>query len=106
MKKTLRVGIASRTAIARCTRDAVAGRKRRTAADPDISFTSVESLAKVLSERSRELFALIAERRPASIDALAAASGRAKSNLSRAAAATGSAEPVGVKSTGRPLPPE
>lgn len=83
MKKTLKVGIAPRAVIARYTRDVVAGRRRRAADDPDIWFTSVESFAKVLSERNRELLALIAELRPASIDALAVASGRAKSNLSR-----------------------
>lgn len=83
MKKTLKVGIAPREAIARYTRDVVAGRRRRTANDPDIWFTSVESFAKVLSERNRELLVLIAERRPDSLDSLAAASGRAKSNLSR-----------------------
>jgi predicted transcriptional regulator len=83
MKKTLRVGIAPREAIARYTRDVVAGRRKRTADDPDIWFTSVESFAKVLSDRNRGLLAMIAERQPDSIDALAAVSGRAKSNLSR-----------------------
>ncbi len=83
MRKTLKIGIAPRDAIARYTREIVAGRRRRTAADPDIWFTSVESFAKILSERNRGLLALIAERRPDSIDALATASGRAKSNLSR-----------------------
>ncbi len=83
MKKTLKVGIAPREAIARYTRDVVAGRRRRTADDPDIWFTSVESFAKVLSERNRELLAVIAERQPDSLDALAAASGRAKSTRSR-----------------------
>ena len=51
--------------------------------DPDIWFTSVESFAKILSERNRELLTLIAERRPDSLDSLAAARGRARSNLSR-----------------------
>lgn len=83
MKKTLKIGIAPREAIVRYTRDIVAGRRRRAADDPDIWFTSVESFAKILSDRNRGLLALIAERRPDSIDALAAASGRAKSNLSR-----------------------
>ena len=83
MKKTLKVGIAPRDAIIRYTRDIVAGRRRRTADDPDVWFTSVESFAKVLSERNRELLALIIERQPESLDALAGASGRAKSNLSR-----------------------
>jgi predicted transcriptional regulator len=83
MKKTLKVGIAPREAIARYTRDVVAGRRRRSVDDPDVWFTSVESFAKILSERNRELLALIAQRRPDSLDALATASGRAKSNLSR-----------------------
>jgi predicted transcriptional regulator len=81
--KVLRVAIAPREAIIRYTRDIVAGRRRRAADDPDVWFTSVESFAKVLSEKNRALLALIAERKPDSIDALAAASGRAKSNLSR-----------------------
>jgi predicted transcriptional regulator len=51
MKKTLKIGIAPREVIARYTRDVVAGRKRRTSDDPDTWFTSVDSLAKVLSER-------------------------------------------------------
>ena len=83
MKRTLKIGIAPRDVIARYTRDIVAGRRRRTARDPDVWFTSVESFAKILSERNRSLLALIAERRPDSIDTLAAASGRARSNLSR-----------------------
>ena len=83
MKKTLKIGIAPRQMIARYTRDVVAGRRRRSAEDPDVWFTSVESFAKVMSDRNRGLLALIAERRPESIDALAVVSGRAKSNLSR-----------------------
>ena len=81
--KVLRVAIAPREAIVRYTRDIVAGRRRRAADDPDVWFTSVESFAKVLSEKNRALLALIAERRPDSIDALATESGRARSNLSR-----------------------
>lgn len=81
--RILKVGIAPRDAIRRYTQDVVSGRRRRTGDDPDIWFTSVESFAKVLSDRNRALLALIAERRPQSIDALAATSGRAKSNLSR-----------------------
>src|SRR3989442_8532152 len=83
MKQTLKIGIAPREAIVRYTRDIVAGRRRRQADDPDVWFTSVESFAKPLSERNRGLLALIAEPQPDSIDALAAASGRAQSNLSR-----------------------
>ena len=81
--KVLKVAIAPREEIVRYTRDIVAGRRRRSAHDPDVWFSSVESFAKVLSEKNRALLAMIAKRRPDSIDALAAASGRAKSNLSR-----------------------
>jgi len=51
MKRTLRVGIAPREAIARYTRDVVAGHRRRTSDDPDIWFTSLDSCAKDMSER-------------------------------------------------------
>ena len=81
--KVLKVAIAPREEIVRYTRDIVAGRRRRSAHDPDVWFSSVESFAKVLSEKNRALLAMIAKRRPDSMDALAAASGRAKSNLSR-----------------------
>ncbi len=83
MKKTLKIGIAPRESIVRYTRDIAAGRRRRAASDPDVWLTSVERFAKLLSERNCGLLALIAQRRPDSIDALAEASGRATSNLSR-----------------------
>jgi predicted transcriptional regulator len=81
--KVLRIGIAPREAIMRYTRDIVAGRRRRMPTDPDIWFTSLESFAKVLSEKNQRLLTLIAGKQPSSIDELAALSGRAKSNLSR-----------------------
>jgi hypothetical protein len=46
-------------------------------------FTSMESFAKVLSDRNRALLALIAETQPGSLAELAALSWRAESNLSR-----------------------
>jgi predicted transcriptional regulator len=51
MKKTLKIGIATREVIARYTRDVVAGRRRCTSDDPDIWSTSVDSFAKVMPER-------------------------------------------------------
>ncbi len=81
--KILRIGIAPRDVVMRYTRDIVAGRRRRSADDPDIWFSSVESFAKVLSEKNQALLALIADKRPDSINSLATISGRAKSNLSR-----------------------
>jgi predicted transcriptional regulator len=77
------VAIAPPAEAMRYAQDIVAGRRKRSAKDAVIWFSSVESFAKVLSEKNRALLALIAEKRPTSIDALAAVSGRAKSNLSR-----------------------
>ncbi|MFL6798569.1 MAG: helix-turn-helix domain-containing protein [Xanthobacteraceae bacterium] len=81
--KRLKVGIASyghykeRTvALARGDRYAAAGAAK-------IWFTSIESFARILSARNRDLLALIAETRPASMVELAAKTGRAPSNLSR-----------------------
>jgi predicted transcriptional regulator len=82
-RKTLKVGIAPRSVVFEHMRDVVSGRRRRAADDPDIWFSSVESFAKVLSDKNRALLSMIAETEPDSIDALAATSGRAKSNLSR-----------------------
>ena len=46
-------------------------------------FTSIESFAKVLSGRNRELLATIARERPGSLTELADLAGRSRSNLSR-----------------------
>jgi predicted transcriptional regulator len=51
--------------------------------EPKIWFQSVESFSRVLTEKNRELLALIAKTHPASLNELAEATGRAKSNLSR-----------------------
>lgn len=51
--------------------------------EPKVWFTSMRSLAEVLSDENRALLRLIAEARPASISALAELSGRKPGNLSR-----------------------
>ncbi len=79
---TLKVGIASYDEMKARTM-AIARGKRRARDEPKIWFTSMESFAKVLSDRNRALLALIAEAKPGSLAELAALSGRAKSNLSR-----------------------
>lgn len=61
---------------------AIAQGKRRPR-EPKIWFTSMESFAKVLSDRNRALLNLIMEAQPDSLEELAVLSGRAKSNLSR-----------------------
>ena len=51
--------------------------------EPKIWFTSMKSLAEVLSDDNRALIRVIAETRPGSISELAEATGRKPSNLSR-----------------------
>jgi len=51
--------------------------------EPKVWFTSMRSLAEVLSDENRALLRLIAEAQPASISALAELSGRKQGNLSR-----------------------
>jgi len=80
---TLKVGIASYEQMKRQTMEVARGKRRIRKGDPKIWFTSMESFAKVLSDRNRALLSLIAEMQPDSLTELSAASGRAKSNLSR-----------------------
>ncbi|MCU6496394.1 transcriptional regulator [Rugamonas sp. A1-17] len=51
--------------------------------EPKIWFTSMKSLAEVLSDDNRALLHVMMETKPASISALAEATGRKPSNLSR-----------------------
>ena len=80
---TLRVGIASYEQMKARTLAVALGEQRARKYDPKIWFTSMESFAKVLSDRNRALLALIAETQPDSLAELSELSGRAKSNLSR-----------------------
>jgi predicted transcriptional regulator len=51
--------------------------------DPKVWFTSMKSLAEVLSDDNRALLKTIMETKPASISALAETTGRKTGNLSR-----------------------
>jgi predicted transcriptional regulator len=51
--------------------------------EPKVWFTSMKSLAEVLSDDNRALLRVILETKPASISALAEFTGRKPSNLSR-----------------------
>ena len=51
--------------------------------DPKIWFTSMRSLAEVLSDENRELLKIIQKAKPQSISSLADLTGRKTSNLSR-----------------------
>lgn len=80
---TLRIGIASYEEMKARTMAVARGDARSGADEPKVWFTSIESVAKVLSAGNRELLHIIAERQPHSLDELAQLSGRKKSNLSR-----------------------
>jgi predicted transcriptional regulator len=59
------------------------GEYKPQAGEPKVWFTSMKSLAEVLSDDNRALLRVIAEARPESISALAQATGRKPGNLSR-----------------------
>lgn len=80
---TLKVGIASLDQFKEYTMAIARGEYKRKPDDPKVWFSSIESFAKVLSERNRELLRVIAETKPQSLKELAKKTGRAKSNLSR-----------------------
>jgi predicted transcriptional regulator len=80
---TLRVGIATLDEYKNRTLAIARGDLKPGPLEPKIWFSSIESFAKVLSERNRDLLRVIAESRPASLQELAEKTGRAKSNLSR-----------------------
>ncbi|MDE2978654.1 MAG: helix-turn-helix domain-containing protein [Acidobacteriota bacterium] len=81
--KTLKIGIADYGQMKERTLAIARGDHKPAKGEPTVWFTSIESFAKVLSQRNRELLALIARRRPESLTALALLTGRNKSNLSR-----------------------
>jgi predicted transcriptional regulator len=80
---TLRVGIASFEQYRERTMAIVRGQYKVRPDEPKVWFASIESFAKILSERNRDLLRVIAETKPQSLTALAKTTGRAKSNLSR-----------------------
>jgi predicted transcriptional regulator len=81
--KILRIGIASRAQMKARTLAIARGEYKRAADEPKVWFTSIESLAQVLSTKNTLLLELIRRARPASLKELSDLSGRAVSNLSR-----------------------
>jgi predicted transcriptional regulator len=80
---TLKVGIASYEQFKEYTLMIARGEYKRKPDEPKVWFSSIESFAKVLSDRNRQLLRVIAETKPQSLSELAKSTGRAKSNLSR-----------------------
>lgn len=81
--KILHIGIAPYEDMKARTMAIARGELKPGPNDPKLWFTSIESLARVLSDKNRALLDLIIERQPKSLTKLEALSGRAKSNLSR-----------------------
>jgi predicted transcriptional regulator len=81
--KTLRIGIASREQMKARTLAIARGEHKPAADEPKVWFTSMESLAQILSTKNTLLLEVIRRARPASLKELAELSGRHVSNLSR-----------------------
>jgi predicted transcriptional regulator len=82
MKKVV-IGIATQQDIRARVRAIARGEHRPAAGEPKIWFTSMRSLAEVLSDDNRALLRVIREEQPDSLSHLADLTGRAPSNLSR-----------------------
>ena len=81
--KTLKIGIADYDRMKARTMAIARGAHKPARGEPTVWFASIESFAKVLSQRNRELLAMIGREKPSSVTELAKISGRSKSNLSR-----------------------
>lgn len=81
--KALKIGIMNYEDMKAYTMAVAKGEHKRRPGEPKIWFTSMQSFARVLSERNRELLALIAEEKPESLQELEDLTGRKVSNLSR-----------------------
>jgi predicted transcriptional regulator len=79
----LRIGIASRDQMRARTMAIAKGELKPGPNDPKVWFTSIESLAQVLSTSNQLLLELIRRAKPESVAKLAELSGREESNLSR-----------------------
>ena len=82
MKKVI-IGIASQEDIRARARAVARDEHRPSAGEPRIWFTSMRSLAEVLSDDNRALLRVIREQQPDSLSRLADLTGRAPSDLSR-----------------------
>lgn len=81
--KPLVIGIMSQDKIRQRMLSIARGDYKPKLSEPKIWFTSMRSLAEVLSDDNRALLKVIHETKPESISALAASTGRKPGNLSR-----------------------
>ncbi len=81
--KIIRIGIMPQDKIRARVLAIARGEYKPKPNEPKIWFTSMKSLAEVLSDDNRALLRIIVDEAPPSISALAAMTGRKQSNLSR-----------------------
>jgi predicted transcriptional regulator len=81
--KAIKIGIASQVEIRKRMLAIAKGELKVKPSDPKIWFTSMRSLAQVLSDENRALLDVIRSSRPVSISELADLTGRKQGNLSR-----------------------
>ena len=81
--KTLKIGISDHGGTTVRAAAPARGQHGSAKGEPTVWFSSMESFAKVLSRRNRELLEMIGREEPGSVTELAELSGRSKSNLSR-----------------------
>ncbi len=81
--KIIKIGIAPQEKIRQRMLAIAKGEIKPKPSDPKVWFTSMRSLAQVLSDENRSLLDVIRTARPESITALAEITGRKQGNLSR-----------------------
>jgi predicted transcriptional regulator len=81
--KVIRLGVASQQQMRQRVLMIAKGQLQVHPRDPKIWFTSMRSLAQVLSDENRALLNVIRESKPISISDLAELTGRKQGNLSR-----------------------
>jgi predicted transcriptional regulator len=81
--KTIKIGIMSQKEIRERTLAIAQGKYKPKPDEPKIWFTSIRSLAEVLSDDNQALLQVIMDKKPTSIRELANITGRQSSNLSR-----------------------
>ena len=81
--KAITIGILPQAQIRARMLSIAKGELKPKPSDPKVWFTSMRSLAEVLSDENRALLKVIADEHPESIAALALTTGRSPGNLSR-----------------------
>lgn len=103
--KTIVIGILPQEQIRARVLAIARGDSKPKPGEPRIWFTSMRSLAEVLSDENRALLRVIREMGPASISSLAAATGRRPGNLSRTLRTMSSYGIVDLKREGNQVRP-